>query len=52
MPARKRTSKLPRPRNPVAKALRVLKPKTVETRRAYKRKAKHPAPPGEDGAEG
>ena len=52
MPARKRTPKLPKPRNPVAKALRVLKPKAVETRRAYKRKPKHPATPGEDGAEG
>ena len=52
MPARKRTPKVPKPRNPVAKALRVLKPKTVATRRAYKRKAKHPAAAPEDGAEG
>jgi hypothetical protein len=53
MPARKRTPKAPKPRNPVAKALRVLKPKTVETRRAYKRKAKHTAGTGtEDGSEG
>jgi hypothetical protein len=39
MPARKRP---PRRRNPVAKALRVLKPKTVAARKAYKRRAKHP----------
>ena len=52
MPARKRVRKAPRPCNPVAKALRVLKPKTVATRRAYKRKAKHPAAAPEDGAEG
>jgi hypothetical protein len=51
MPARKRVRKAPRPRNPVAKALRVLKPKTVETRRAYRRKAKHPAATTKDGAE-
>ena len=43
---------VPKPRNPVAKALRVLKPKTVETRRAYKRKPKHPAAAPEDGAGG
>jgi hypothetical protein len=52
MAARKSARKPPKRRNPVAKALRVLKPKAVETRRAYKRKAKHPAAPGEDGAEG
>jgi hypothetical protein len=48
MPARKRTAKAPKPRNPIAKALRVLKPKTVETRRAYKRKPKHAAAAPED----
>ena len=52
MAARKSARKPPKPRNPVAKALRVLKPKTVETRRAYKRKAKHPAATTEDGAGG
>ena len=51
MPARKRTAKAPKPRNPIAKALRVLKPKTVETRRAYKRRPKHAAAAPEDGAE-
>jgi hypothetical protein len=51
MPARKRTAKAPKPRNPIAKALRVLKPKTVETRRAYKRKPKHPAPASDEGSE-
>ena len=52
MPARKKAPKgPPKPRNPVAKALRVLKPKTVEDRRrAYKRRPKHPAQPTEDGA--
>ena len=52
MPARKRTAKAPKPRNAIAKALRVLKPKTVETRRAYKRKPKHPAAGAEDGTGG
>jgi hypothetical protein len=52
MPARKKATKLSKPRNPVAKALRVLKPKRVETRRAYTRKPKHPAAAPEDGAEG
>jgi hypothetical protein len=49
MPPRRRTPKLPKPRNPVAKALRVLKPKTVEDRRrGYRRKPKHPAVSRED----
>jgi hypothetical protein len=43
MPARKRTTRAPKRRNPIAKVLRALKPKTVESRRAYKRKPKHPA---------
>ena len=46
MPARK---KPPRRRNPIAKALRALKPKTVATRKAYKRKPKHPAAVAEGG---
>jgi hypothetical protein len=47
MATRKKTPSPPKRRNPIAKALRVLKPKTVENRRAYKRKPKHPArPPG------
>ena len=51
MPARKKRPKPPKPRNPVAKALRVLKPKTVEDRRrSYKRKPKHPAQPADEGA--
>jgi hypothetical protein len=48
MAARKKKPKAPRRRNPIAKALRALKPKTVETRRAYKRKPKHPTPLTED----
>ncbi|HSD34927.1 MAG TPA: hypothetical protein VLE26_05870 [Alphaproteobacteria bacterium] len=51
MAARKTTRKPPKRRNPVAKALRVLKPKTVETRRAYNRKAKHQAATTGDGSE-
>ena len=50
MAARKRRPKPPRRRNPIAKALRVLKPKTVASRRAYKRKRKHPAGQGEETA--
>ncbi|MCI0431467.1 MAG: hypothetical protein L0210_13135 [Rhodospirillales bacterium] len=46
--ARKRGPKQPRRRNPIAKALRVLKPKAVVSRRAYKRKPKHPAERGEE----
>jgi hypothetical protein len=45
MATRKKRPTPPKQRNPVAKALRVLKPKTVENRRAYKRKAKHPTSP-------
>jgi hypothetical protein len=45
MATRKKGPSPPKQRNPVAKALRVLKPKTVGSRRAYKRKAKHPASP-------
>ncbi len=48
MAPRKRTPKPPRRRNPIAKALRVLKPKTVASRRAYKRRPKHPAERGEE----
>jgi hypothetical protein len=51
MPARRKTAKPPKRRNPVAKALRVVKPKVVEDRRrAYKRRPKHPAPPADESA--
>ena len=39
-------------RNPVAKALRALKPKVVKSRKAYSRKPKHKKASGSDeGAE-
>lgn len=50
MAARKKTPRPPKRRNPIAKALRVLKPKTVADRRAYKRKPKHPAHPPDETA--
>ena len=50
MAARSKTPKMPKRRNPIAKALRVLKPKTVAPRHVYKRKPKHPAHPPDETA--
>jgi hypothetical protein len=39
-------------RNPVAKALKTLRPKVVKSKKAYTRKPKHKLPPGEAETEG
>ena len=48
MATRKKSASPAKRRNPVAKALRVLKPKTVDSHRAYKRKPKHPVRPPDE----
>jgi hypothetical protein len=45
---KKKKKRMPARRNPVAKALRTLKPKTEPTAKAYRRKPKHKGHPETD----